>query len=329
VFVDIDPATFNLDPSKIEAAITENTRAIVPTHLYGQPCDMNPILKIAGAHDLAVIEDCAHALGATYRGRKVGTFGDASFFSFQMLKPLNTYGGGLAVTNHEDMANRIRTLADAEAWPAKKHVFKKILAGNLQRKLMGPYGFTFTMFLAFYIASFFGDSDLSRYLWEKIRPLDPLTDSYRKRYTNAQALIGLTMLENIDGFNSLNRAHAAKLTAALKDVDGIEPPASPSDTESVYYQYCIRAADPDLLKHRAIRSGVDVEIMHVDICNVLDVFEGFKTRCPVAEGTEHTLQLPVYASLTERDLNRIIDVIREAVRPSGPLVTASERTPQR
>ncbi len=185
------------------------------------------------------------------------------------------------------------------------------------------------MFLAFYIASFFGDYDLSRYLWERIRPLDPLPESYRKRYTNAQAIIGLRMLENIDAFNALNRAHAAQLTGALKDVNGVQPPALQPETESVYYQYCIRATDPDLLKHRAIRSGVDVEIMHVDICNVLDVFEDFKTKCPVAEGTEHTLQLPVYASLTENDLNRIIQVIREAVRPSGPLVTASERTTQR
>jgi perosamine synthetase len=329
VFADIDASTFNLDPAKLESAITSKTSAVVPTHLYGQPCDMDSIMKIARAHNLVVIEDCAHALGATYKGRKVGTFGDASIFSFQMLKPLNTYGGGMAVTNDAAAAGRIRALAEAEAWPAVNDVRKKILFGNLQRKLIGPYGFTFTMFLAFYIASFFGDYDLSRYLWEKIRPLTPLPESYRKRYTNAQALIGLRMLENIDAFNKANRAHAARLTAALKDIDGIQPPGRAPETEPVYYQYCIRAADPDLLKHRAIRSGVDVEIMHVDICNVLDVFEGSKSKCPVAEGTEHTLQLPVYASLTERDLNRIIEVIRAAVRPSGPLLTATERTPQR
>src|SRR5438034_10919881 len=207
VFADIDPSTFNLDPAKFEAAITSKTSAVVPTHLYGQPCDMDPIMRIARAHKLAVIEDCAHALGATYKGRKVGTFGNASFFSFQMLKPLNTYGGGMALTNDAALAARVRRLSEAEEWPEAKNVFKKILLGNLQRKLIGPYGFTFTMFLAFYIASFFGDYDLSRYLWEKIRPLDPLPDSYRRRYTNAQAMIGLEMLKDIDALNALNRAH--------------------------------------------------------------------------------------------------------------------------
>jgi perosamine synthetase len=329
VFVDIDPSTFNMDASKLEAAITPETRAVVPTHLYGQPCDMDPIMRIARARNLAVIEDCAHALGATYRGRKVGTFGDASFFSFQMLKPLNTYGGGMAMTADNAIAATVRALAEAEEWPRAKDVFKKILFGNLQRRLIGPYGFTFTMFLAFYIASFFGDYDLSRCLWEKIRPLDPLPESYRKRYTNAQALIGLKMLDHIDEFNALNRANAAQLTSALKELNGIQPPASLPETESVYYQYCIRTADPDRLKHRAIRSGLDVEIMHVDICNVLDLFKEFKTSCPVAEATEHTLQLPVYSSLTKSDVNRVIQVISKALHPAGSLVAAAERTTER
>jgi perosamine synthetase len=323
-FVDIDPGTFNMDPAKFEAAITPNTRAVVPTHLYGQPCDMDPIMASARAHGLFVIEDCAHALGATYKGRKVGTFGNAAFFSFQMLKPLNTFGGGMAICADAALAARIRVLAEAEDWPVAKDLFKKFFFGNLLRKCVGPYGFTFTMFVAFYIASFFGDYDLSRYLWEKIRPLDPLPDSYRRRYTNAQAMMGIEMLKNLDSFNSLSRAHAKKLTAGLAGVDTIEAPAIPPDTESVYYQYCIRASDPDLLKHRAIRAGVDVEIMHVDICNVLDLFEPFKVKCPVAESTEHTLQLPVYSSLADKDLDRIIRVIRSAGK-IGECRAASEQ----
>src|SRR5262245_13088205 len=131
VFVDIDPSTFNIDPARLEIAITPKTRAVVPTHLYGQPCDMDRIMSIARARKLAVIEDCAHALGATYKGRKVGTFGDASFFSFQMLKPLNTYGGGMAVTSNDMLAARIRSSAEAEEWPRVQDVLKKIVLGNL------------------------------------------------------------------------------------------------------------------------------------------------------------------------------------------------------
>ena len=88
-------------------------------------------------------------------------------------------------------------------------------------------------------------------------------------------------------------------------------------------KYCIRAADPATLKLRAIRAGVDVETMHVDICNVLNHFDPFKTKCPVAEAAEHTLQLPVYAPLTEKDLDRIIRVIRAATGPSRQLLTGT------
>src|SRR4029077_17708102 len=91
------PATFAMDPASLERAITPATRAVVPTHLYGLPCDMRAIMAIARRHNLRGVEDCAPSRGATCQGRPVGTFGDAGFFSFQTLKPLNCYGGGMAL----------------------------------------------------------------------------------------------------------------------------------------------------------------------------------------------------------------------------------------
>ena len=319
VFVDVDPRTFNLNPELIEPAVTDKTCAIVPTHLYGQPCDMDPILEVSARHRLRVVEDCAHSLGATYKGRKVGTFGDAAFFSFQMLKPLNTYGGGMAVVRDHVLAGQIRKLAQAEPWPKAWDVRKKFFGGYLQRAFISPYGFTFSMFLAFYIASFFGNHDLTRYIWENIRPLDPLPPSYRRRYSNAQAVAGLKMLEAIDALNAKSQVHAAQLTEGLKGIESVLPPAVIPDATSVYYQYCIRVSNPELMSHRAIRKGVDMEIMHVDICNKLDLFERFASRCPGAESTEGTLQLPVYSSLRPKDVERILRVVSKACIDLPPL----------
>ena len=122
VFADIDPDTFTLDPGAFERAITPRTRVVVPTHLYGLPCDMDPIMEIARRHGIRVIEDCAHALGATYRGRPVGTFGDGALFSFQTLKPLNTYGGGMALVHDATLAARVRAQVDALPWPDEQRV---------------------------------------------------------------------------------------------------------------------------------------------------------------------------------------------------------------
>ena len=111
VFVDIDPRTFNIDPNLIEAAITPHTKAILPVHLYGQPCDMDPIMQIAARRGLRVIEDGAQALGAEYRGRKAGTFGDAGCLSFFPSKNLGCFGdGGMVVTNDSGLYERVEYL---------------------------------------------------------------------------------------------------------------------------------------------------------------------------------------------------------------------------
>jgi dTDP-4-amino-4,6-dideoxygalactose transaminase len=113
VFVDIDPQTYNIDPSKIEAAITDRTKAIVPVHLYGQPADMDPILAIAQRYGLKVIEDAAQAHGAEYKGKRMGTLGDVACFSFYPGKNLGAYGdAGAVVTNNPEIAREVRLLRD-------------------------------------------------------------------------------------------------------------------------------------------------------------------------------------------------------------------------
>lgn len=111
VFVDIDPGTYNIDPAKVEPKITEKTTAILPVHLYGQPVDMGPILELGRKYDLKVIEDCAQALGAEYKGRRVGSLGDVGCLSFFPSKILGAYGdGGAVVTSNQGVAEKIKLL---------------------------------------------------------------------------------------------------------------------------------------------------------------------------------------------------------------------------
>lgn len=113
VFVDIDPVSFNIDPAKMEAAITERTRALIPVHLYGQAADMTAIMEIARSRNLPVIEDVAQAMGAEHNGRKLGSIGLFGAFSFYPTKNLGAAGdGGLLVTNDDEMARRIRLYRD-------------------------------------------------------------------------------------------------------------------------------------------------------------------------------------------------------------------------
>lgn len=109
VFVEPDIRTYNINPSLIEDSITKKTKVIIPVHLYGQPCDMDPIMKIANQHSLYVVEDCAQAHGATYKGKAVGSFGNAAGFSFYPGKNLGALGdAGATVTNNKEIADKIR-----------------------------------------------------------------------------------------------------------------------------------------------------------------------------------------------------------------------------
>ena len=125
VFVEPDINTYNINPNLIEEKITERTKAIMPVHLYGQPCEMDKIIEIAQKHGLYVVEDCAQAHGATYKGQKIGTFGDASGFSFYPGKNLGALGdAGASVTNNKELADRIRALGNYGSDYKYHHIYK-------------------------------------------------------------------------------------------------------------------------------------------------------------------------------------------------------------
>ena len=125
VFVDIDPVYYTIDPSQIEAAITSRTKAIIPVHLYGQPADMDPIMQLAEAHKLIVVEDCAQAHGALYKGKMVGTIGHASSFSFYPGKNLGAYGdAGAMATNDDRIADVCRMIANHGQQGKHNHIIE-------------------------------------------------------------------------------------------------------------------------------------------------------------------------------------------------------------
>jgi len=333
VFADIDPVTFTLSPGAVERAITPRTRAVLPTHLYGMSCDMDPILDIARRHDLKVIEDCAHSLGATYKGRMVGTMGDASFFSFQAFKPLNTYGGGLAWMRDADLARRVGEYAEREAWPDEKRVEHLLWTGQWQHTFIRPRVFTCSLFPIWWAASWI-DAKPEKRLWEHVRPLDPIPAHYRGRFTNVQAAIGLAGLEHLPEFIARTMHHAALLDDLLGTIPGVVIPHTPSDRTHVYYQYCAYVPESATIVRRCIRRGVDVAPMHVDVCTTMELFNWSGPAAPGAEYASTAVQVPVYESLQDHEIARVGRLVKKQIlklnahasRHPGDVRTARSRT---
>jgi perosamine synthetase len=206
VFADIDPATYNIDPDKIEERITPRTRAIIPVHIHGCPADMDRILAIARKHRLLVIEDAAQAHGAIYKGRMVGGIGDMGIFSFQASKNLPAGEGGMFVTNREELkerANRFRMFGEDVRESDKK-------AFDPTRPLDG------------------------------VREYNSLMLGWMYRSNELTAALTRSQLRRLDASLAQTRRNAAYLTEQLGRIPGIRPPAIPAGCASSFYQYRLR-----------------------------------------------------------------------------------------
>jgi dTDP-4-amino-4,6-dideoxygalactose transaminase len=187
---------------------------------------------------------------------------------------------------------------------------------RLERALMNPRLFSLTVFPVLWGASYFSARP-DVYLWEKVRPLSTFQPGYRERYSNVQAALGLAGLDRLDEWTHETRAHAAAMTQALAGLPGVDPPPAPADRVHVYYQYCLYVPDRDRAVTRCLRSGLDVEYHHMDVCPDLPLFEVPRAPFPGARRTADALQVPVHAGLRARDFDLVSRRLRGALDPTA------------
>lgn len=267
VFVDIDPQRYTLDPRRLEAAITKHTKAIVPVHLYGQCAEMDPILAIAAARNIPVIEDAAQAHGAIYRGRRAGSLGRIACFSFYPGKNLGAYGeGGAVVTNDAALAERVRMLRDH---------------GQSKR----------------YVHQYLG---------------------YNYRMDGFQGAVLGVKLRHLDAWNAGRRRVAARYDELLRHT-AVTPPTPCPDGEHVYHIYAIRHAQRDVLNKHLQDAGVNTNMHYPIPIHLQEPFRQFGFNAgdlPVTEEVARTeLSLPMYAELSEQQVQRVADAVRHFHAP--------------
>ncbi|MBM3250599.1 MAG: aminotransferase class I/II-fold pyridoxal phosphate-dependent enzyme [Candidatus Omnitrophica bacterium] len=256
-FVDIDPRTYNIDAGKIERRIGPKTKYILATHMFGQPADLETILGIAGKYGLKVIEDCAHACGSEYRGRKAGSFGDAACFSFGIGKALVCFGGGMITTDSDNLDTKIRERLAALEFPHPFSLAKNILFGFVsglctKRPIFSLFVYPFTLFL-----SIFG------------RDPEELLDSFEyrhkangreMRFTNAQAAIGRRQLERLDLINGLKIKHSERLSGFLSGMGGLNPPQVLEGVKHAYLYYPVNTDRIRDFKKYLTGKGIDTKV---------------------------------------------------------------------
>jgi dTDP-4-amino-4,6-dideoxygalactose transaminase len=290
-FVDVDPATYNLDPAELEKKLTPNTRAVVPVHLYGQCCDMDAIMDLSRKHGFAVVEDACHAVGGEYKGKKAGSIGTTGCFSFHEQKNISTLGeGGMVVTDDPALFERIALYRSHCARVYGKST--KYCSIDEDRFPMGK-----------------------RFWWQDFDDA-----GYNFRLTDIQAAVGIEQLKKLDDFNQHRIDNAEYLTERLRDVPGLTLPTVLPDGKHVFHLYPIQIDakaygmnKEDFIYAMLYERGIKVGT-HYSPLNWMQAFarRGFKRgQFPVAEGiAERLVTLPINPRQTRQALDYLIESIR-------------------
>lgn len=284
VFVDVEEDTLNLDASLLEAAVTERTKAVIPVHMAGQPCDLDEVHEVARRHGLTVIEDAAHGLGADYRGRAIGACSPFSCFSFYASKNITTMEGGALVTPDGEAAEHIRLLA----------------ANGMGATAWQRYG---------------RSADPA--------PPQVLEPGFKYLMNNVSAAMGVEQLKKFPGFRAARTRLAQQYRLGLADVDELEPLALREDRTHAWHLFIVRlkperlARDRDgivaALRRENVGTGVHFYGLHLHpwYASRLGVKPG---DLPAATSVSRAiLSLPLYPRMTEKNVSEVIEAVKKVL----------------
>ena len=289
VFVDIDPATFNIDPTKIEAAITPRTRAIIPVHFAGLACDMTRILQLARQHGLKVVEDAAHTLPSRHRGEMIGTLqSDATVFSFYATKTITTGEGGMVVMRDKVLAQRCRTM-----------------------RLHGINRDAFDRYV----------SKTPAWYYEVVAP------GFKYNLTDIASALGIQQLKKADRFQQRRQHMAERYNAGLADLPLILPPKATLEGDSHSWHLYVLQVRPEagiqrdqLIQAMADRGiGCSVHFIPLHLQPYWrDTYalkpEDFPHALRVYQGA---VSLPLYTRMTDADVERVITALRDILQSAA------------
>lgn len=279
-FADIKKDTYNIDPKGIKKQITLKTRAIIPVDFAGQPCDLDEIKEIADDNNLIIIEDAAHAIGAEYKGKKVGSISDLTVFSFHPVKTITTGEGGMVLTNNEEYYKKLKLF--------RTHGITK----DPKKMLKNDGGWYYEM------------HDLG----------------YNYRITDFQCALGISQFRKIDNFIKRRREIAKQYNEAFSDLKEIITPFEKPDVKSVYHLYVVQLLKTDRKKVfdalRAENIGAHVHYIPLHYQPYYQQRFGYKKGSyeNAEQYYEQAITLPIFALMSDDDVDDVIKAVRKVVQ---------------
>jgi len=307
IFVDCNEKTFNIDIEDLKRKITPKSKVVMVQHTFGLPADIDEILEICQQNNLILIEDCAHSLGAAYKGKKVGTFSKAAFFSFSRDKVISSVYGGIAVTNDEFLAEKLKKYLMEVRLPSNFWIFQQLLHPVLMNWLILP---TYSIFGKYLLILFQWLQILSKAVhWKEKRGLRP--GYFPKQLPNALAILALDQFKKLEKFNKHRKEIADFYREELKASSFGLPLAS----EQIYLRFTVKHHKA----HEIIKKSWQNNLLIGDWYTTaiaphdtkLDKMEYKVGSCPKAEKlARETLNLPTHINISEKEAKMIVNFLK-------------------
>jgi len=315
-YVDINPQTYNMNIEQVKKAITKKTKAIIAHHIYGQPCDIAELQEIAKKHNLYLIEDAAQSLGASYKNKKVGNFGDAAFFSFDYTKNITTGQGGMITTNNKDIYEKIFAIQQQYPFPSNKYI--QCLLLNLTRiPILLDSSFNLIGEPLHYLTNIIDSKTLKIFTpsmtAEEMSAAMPA--EYKSRLPNVLAMIGASQLKKLDIITKARLKNSEYLTQELENLN-ISTPKIAEDRTHVFLRYTIRSRNNQetaaIFNKHQINLGLWFNNPLYPPAANMERLLYTRGSCRQAElASKQVINLPNHAKMTEEDLERVIQVIKK------------------
>lgn len=317
---DIGPATHVLDPEAFEAAITPRTKAVIPTHLFGTPCDMPRILKIARAHGIKVIEDTAQATGARVAGRMVGSFGDAAYYTFGLTKNMTTLSGAMVSTDDDALAAGLRREMSLSTPRPLGKALKEVAVGTAMMVATHRWIYPLAVHPAVVLGNKLGKDPIHERFGEAELRYEHAPEASQFLAPRAvQAEVGLRQLAKLERLNSARAANGRFLDEHLAHVPGLGVPSYPQGAEPIYMSFVVHHARRDALATALRGRGVDTTVGYMSDITQSPLFpELSSSDCPATRrACAELLHLPVHPRLTRRDLTHMVEAVRASCLEVG------------
>ncbi|MBI1881402.1 MAG: DegT/DnrJ/EryC1/StrS family aminotransferase [Chloroflexi bacterium] len=325
VYVDIDSETYNLSVETVAPKITERTKAILAQHTFGLPVDLDPLLELARQHKIMVIEDCAGALGGSYKGRKLGTLGDAAFFSTEHSKVISTETGGMAVSTNSALLERLVAIQEKYIYPTVEQTRRLLFQFASTALFLNPASQWWGHMIYTLGEEWFNFEPST----SALECRGGLPDSYYRRLSNAQARLGLRQLGELDQ-NVAARRKAAQIYDQVLPQLGFQPPRIVEGACPAFLRYPFSVPDRDSLVKFGVEHKMEIGIWFASVAHPpstqLDKIGYQPGSCPIAErAAQTTVNLPTHPLLKSSDVERIIEVLRKFSARTG---TGREEKPK-